>query len=732
MTCKKSAINCLAFWLALLVFFSPAFAFTQDKPGSKKGTKKADDWMFEMSLEELLDEEVVTAGKKSEKISDIPASVVLITCEDIKRYGYKTLEEILENIPGFYMIDSYSWWGTASFGVRGFFSPTTLNNVIILVNGINQVGDYLGDYPSSKIKVPVEAIDRIEGIRGPMSVIYGSGAFMGAINIITDDTGNGSSTLALSMEPEGSYRTAVKLSGKAVDFRYSFSGSISHHKGISEPLSKMTSDTAFLGAVGVSPNADTSGMLEKNHKYFNFSGAFKDLFFQLNRTESKTGIFDGLPSVGDGTHNQTESSYVVLGLTKKYSETFSFKAKLGFYHHNTSFHYNVLFENSYAINHLDTKAYEFTIDTFYHPAAALELTAGFFMRNVYEFTQHYDYPIYGEPYSNYEAFFTTDSVKSYQALYLQSTFKASGKLTLIGGIRFERISPHSLYQKYAAATPLESERLGTAPASTVAPIPRIAVIYALNSKNVLKLLYGEAVKQPSISDISTKLREGAPKLEPAKIKTLELNYIFSPAPEMFVNVSVFHNALNNLIVRRNLFNPETKTWDLLVGNLGKMTTTGVELGVKVSLFKHLTLDLSVTHQESSNKEEGYKNIELGYSPSFLGYAKAIYRFNKTIHLGVTWRYVDDMKALWDNDPVAPEDNDLTPKGRIGLPVPAYNTFNANLRIDDFFKKGIYLAVNISNIFGSEIRYPATKSNQWTEKGTLGMGRTVFITLGLNF
>ncbi len=53
-----------------------------------------------ISLGDLLNLEITTAGKKAEKVSEIPASVVIVTREDIEIYGYKDLQEVLENVPG--------------------------------------------------------------------------------------------------------------------------------------------------------------------------------------------------------------------------------------------------------------------------------------------------------------------------------------------------------------------------------------------------------------------------------------------------------------------------------------------------------------------------------------------------------------------------------------------------------------------------------------------------------
>ena len=71
----------------------------------------------DISLEDLLNVEITTAGKRPEKIGEVPASVVLVTRKDIETYGYQSLEEILQNIPGLFQTNDYF---TTSVGVRGF------------------------------------------------------------------------------------------------------------------------------------------------------------------------------------------------------------------------------------------------------------------------------------------------------------------------------------------------------------------------------------------------------------------------------------------------------------------------------------------------------------------------------------------------------------------------------------------------------------------------------------
>ncbi len=232
---------------------------------------------FGTELDEFFEEDfIVTARKTVEKVSDIPASVVIIRREDIEIYGYMTLTEILESIPGLYATVDYCRGG-ANFGVRGFWSGTENDNMLILVNGIHQVYDIESNYPLTKIAVPVEAIDRVEVVRGPMSVVYGSGAFFGVINIITNQAAEEEfmSILSGSAGSHKSYKMFARVAGSEGDFHYVFTGSLYDSEGIDEPLSKMVDNPdSTLPAVGVPPDYETGGRLEDNEKYFNFTGNF--------------------------------------------------------------------------------------------------------------------------------------------------------------------------------------------------------------------------------------------------------------------------------------------------------------------------------------------------------------------------------------------------------------------------------------------------------------------------
>jgi len=128
------------------------------------------------------EEMVVTASKHTQRINEAPATVYVITEEDIRRGGYTDLEQIFHDIPGFDIARGY---GTnySQLYQRGFRSNNT-NRTLLLIDG-NEDNDIWSQIAWINPQYPLSNIKRIEVIHGPASVLYGANAFLGIINIIT-------------------------------------------------------------------------------------------------------------------------------------------------------------------------------------------------------------------------------------------------------------------------------------------------------------------------------------------------------------------------------------------------------------------------------------------------------------------------------------------------------------------------------------------------------------------
>ncbi len=138
----------------------------------------------EMSLEQLMSIPVYTAAKREQKTAEAPSSVTIITSQEIRAYGWRTLADLLRSVPGFY-VDYPRTYG--SIGVRGFNRPGDFGGrTLLLVNG-HRLNDPIYDTAASMedFIVDMDLIDRVEVVRGPGSALYGNNAFFAVINVIT-------------------------------------------------------------------------------------------------------------------------------------------------------------------------------------------------------------------------------------------------------------------------------------------------------------------------------------------------------------------------------------------------------------------------------------------------------------------------------------------------------------------------------------------------------------------
>jgi len=139
-----------------------------------------------MNLEDLTKvhvDAVSGASKFLEKSTDVPASVTIVTAEEIREFGYRTLAEVLESVRGFNVVydRNYSY-----VGVRGFLQPGDYNARILFLLDGHRVNDniYDGAYLGTGFPVDIDLIDRIEIVRGASSSVYGTGALLAVINVI--------------------------------------------------------------------------------------------------------------------------------------------------------------------------------------------------------------------------------------------------------------------------------------------------------------------------------------------------------------------------------------------------------------------------------------------------------------------------------------------------------------------------------------------------------------------
>jgi len=667
--------------------------------------------LFDLSLDELLKIEIVSAGKTEEKVSEIPASVIILQRKDIENYGFTSTMELLQHVSGFYLIDGYNS-NLGSPGVRGFWSDDpNLGPITILVNNIYQL--------ESLLVLPIQAIDRIEIIRGPMSVIYGSGSFFGAINIVTNiDEEN---IASFSYGSDNTLNTFARLSGGTENFKYSLNVGFERNDGINVKYRDLMGDANFSAFQDletsfretIPDDFSTEKHFEKEQKYLNFYGHLKDFYLSASLISNYYEYFRLFPAFEKGTNIKTDYGGITLGYKKEILSSFLLNVKASY--HNTSVFWGYNFFNHlfYGNSYNNYSIFEGELDLDYSPSEKINIVVGGKYNTLINSNSVIDIPSSGDPtLTNYAIRF----IKSGGTIagFTQVNFSPLKNMKIIGGIRFEKVNEITLEYFTNGASidpnfpPTKLEE--TTEGSDLIIIPRAALVYALRDNHIVKLMYGEATQIQG-------------EFDPKKQKTAELNYLYTK-DKYSIGLNVFRNNFENLIDVKYVFQPATSQYTIEYTNTGSMSTNGIEFSIIAKPLKDLKVELDATYQQTENKND--KDIDVSYSPNLLGQIKVLYQFGK-FSFGLTGYYVDEMESLWIAENLITNE----PAHRIGDKASNHFIVGANVRINNIYK-GLFVNLRVSNIFDTEIRYPTVQSTSPFAKGTLGQKRFVFGTVGWKF
>jgi len=199
--------------------------------------------LLALSLEELMQVEIYTASQETETVAESPAIVSVITAEQLKQWGIINLHDAFSLLPGIVKNETYLGQTTQTF--RGVTPGLFDNKSLYMINGHpsyeSLFGSTLLDY------IPIEIIARIEVVRSPASVLYGTNAISGVINIITKQGSDQDDTLALR--------------GGSNSHKY---GSVVHH---SEHLSMAASVQRDAGYQFSGSNDEFNNPVDMDYRY---------------------------------------------------------------------------------------------------------------------------------------------------------------------------------------------------------------------------------------------------------------------------------------------------------------------------------------------------------------------------------------------------------------------------------------------------------------------------------
>jgi outer membrane receptor for ferrienterochelin and colicins len=480
--------------------------------------------LADLSLEQLMNVNIYTASKRWQKIVDAPASISIVSADEIQRYGYRTLAEILRSMRGVYLgyDRNYSY-----IGVRGFSRPGDYNTrVLLLVDG-HRINDNVFDqaYLGTEFPIDVDLIERVEFIRGPSSSLYGGSAFFGVINVITKRARNNS---------------GVSASFEAASFG-TYKGRISYGANLKNGLEMLLS-ASFYNSAGQRlfyPEFNTpetnngfadNGDYDESHSFL-ANILYRDFRLQAVHSSREKGI----PTAAFGTvfndprtRTIDEDSYADLQYQHTFRNGLDVIGRLFYDWYNYDGTYIVDYAGTGVPPYVENK--DFTRGRWWgvelNASRSLQkhrLTVGIEYRdNPRQDQGNYD----ADPY-----FIYLDDRRSSKiwALYAEDEFRIRDNLIINAGLRYDH------YDTFG----------GTAN-------PRVALIYKPDEHGAVKLLYGQAFRAPNYFEMfygASITNKPNPALEPERIKTTEL-IVERYSKHFRFALSGFYNEIDALISQR--------------------------------------------------------------------------------------------------------------------------------------------------------------------------------------
>lgn len=544
------------------------------------------------AIEYNFDQIVVTATRSQRNVKDVPASVTVITADEIKKMDVTSIDQVLIRSAGIYVSRLRGMANpTTGVAMRGFSGAS---QTLVLMDGVPLNDSYSGVVRWSSI--PVDSVERIEIVKGPGSTLYGSQAMAGVINIITKSPEKSETILTSKWSNYNTWDNQLSHSSKISDklsFRFDYEkkstdGYVNDFKTVTS-----SSGTGTTGVVGYSATSTNKGVrtylvgdvgraiwnedniggkitykfdAKKSLTLSILHNAYTYTYGAYNNYLSLNGApFTGTASIGGGQRitvsNATFYSQPGGLETNRYAANYKDEGNgwtitAGFA--DTPQNYNITNSSVAGSGRVQEKPL-----SRYNLDVLKELKFGDRNQTVVGFHYGKDQMQMHEYYlSNWQDFGSktglysqaAGSAKSW-AMFAQNEHKFNDRWSLTLGVRYDQWNTEGMVQpntQSAQNCPEHGES---------AVSPKVAIQYNTDKSSNLYLSWGKAFQAPDLyriysssitSTTPPQWNDPNPELRPQKVSTIELGWKKGMGKNTNLNLALFHNDVSDLIYQRSL------------------------------------------------------------------------------------------------------------------------------------------------------------------------------------
>ena len=539
----------------------------------------------ELSVEDLMEVTIETVSKFEQRVIEAPASVSIITNEEIKKYGYRNLADLLRGVRGFFVNYDRAYH---YLGIRGFSRGGDYNTRFLLLIDGHRINETIYDTATigNELPLDIDLIDRVEIIRGPGSSLYGTNAIFGIINIITRKGGD---------------LKGFEASGEAGSL-YTYKGRLSYGNKFEKGLEVLVSGSLYDSQgdqklyygeydspatnFGIAKDCDDEG-------YGSFFGkaSFYDFTLQgayhKRKKEVPTGSW-GTVFNSQGNRIIDERAYLDLKYERELAYELKFKGRLYYDHYFYSGDYIFDFAapgNPPLLATAKDRTYSEAV------GGEMNLSKTLFKKHKLILGGEYRYAFrQDQAYSEIIPIFDDHRAGWNWALYLQDEFEILKNLKLNAGVRYDDYSTFG----------------GTFN-------PRGSIIYLPFEKTVLKLIYGRAFRAPNVYELyytDNSTMKSNRNLDPEKIQNVEFVFHQYLGFNLWGTATVYYQRIDDLISQQ----VDPADGFLVFRNVDKVEGKGLELELEGKWKNGLRGRLSYVLQKAKDRET---NETLVNSPSHL-------------------------------------------------------------------------------------------------------------------
>lgn len=628
--------------------------------------------LSELSLQDLMNIKVVAASRWEETLREAPGIVSVMTRDEIRSFAGLTLGDVLQRAPGAQLLTANVFPDNV-VAFRGQNLTPYNNHVLFLLDGRPIRDPVAGGINHVLLtSFPVDHIERLEIIRGPGSVLYGSLAYSAVINIVTRTTADEAPEFeaSLGVGTWGTQRSTL-------------------HAGLGFAEGSLEIAAQSLSCDGPTYEfTDVQGTAGRDRFSRDTFGAFAGLRHGGLSLNLFAGEFEyyGLEAAeltwAPGTYwENTRHTRLFgnLGYQRDLSPMANLAGNLTFNRHELG-----------AIEGIQT-ADEWMGEVTLHlnPGPRFNLIGGAtFTRERYGGTLLIDH-----------------SLESY-SLYLEASSWLTDAVKLIAGAQWNKLEN------------IDGQ-----------VSPRVGLVTKLPAGFGLKVLYSEAFRKayPLETSFDHPLFRGNLEVKPEIIKTSELELSYQTS-DLRLSLAAYHSSMSEIIGRRWVEDddPANEHGGFLVyTNFGTHTFNGVELEVTAHLGRSWQLVGSATYQEN---EDGNGLDNAALHPNELVKFGAIYT-QRALTLGVFDAYYGSPTPVAHRNPEVEISN---PEASAYHLLSA----RLRLEIGRLFgvdpAHGLWLSAEASNLFDEDVRYPEYTSRQVNTLIPLAGGRAFFAKIAMEF